>query len=84
MDEAAEIAYEELKPQYITHMISNYKYLVGLTDALKRDPVHRRIKETAKRLREDDDYDDDESSQYAIKKRKFLIARKLDEHDPPS
>ena len=39
---------------------------------------------TAKRLREEEDYDDDESMQYAIKKRKFLIERKLDEYDPPS
>ena len=34
-DEAVEIEYEELNPQYTTYMISNYKYLVGLTDALK-------------------------------------------------
>ena len=39
---------------------------------------------TAKRLREEEDYDDDESMQYAIKKRKVLIERKLDEYDPPS
>ena len=39
---------------------------------------------TAKRLREEEDYYDDESMQYAIKKRKFLIERKLDEYDPPS
>ena len=38
---------------------------------------------TAKMLREEEDYDDDESMQYAIKKRKFLIERKLDEYDPP-
>ena len=43
-DEAVEIPYAELKPQYTKHMISNYKYLVGLADALKRDPVNRRIK----------------------------------------
>ena len=58
--------------------------LAVLTDALKRDPIHRRIKETVKRLREDENYDDDESTQYAIKTRKFLIEWKLDEHSPPS
>ena len=78
-DEAVEIVYEELK-----HIWYPTKYLVGHTHALKRCPVHRRIKETVERLREDEDYDDDESTQYATKKRKFLIERKLDEHDPPS
>ena len=39
---------------------------------------------TAKRLREEEDYEDNESMQYAIKKPKFLIERKLDDYDPPS
>ena len=48
------------------------------------DPVHQRIMKTPKRLREEEDYDDDDFMQYAIKKRKFLIERKLNEYDPPS
>ena len=48
-----------------------------MTAALKKDPVHQRKMRTAKRLREEEDYDDDESMQYAIKKRKFLLERKL-------
>ena len=51
---------------------------------VKKDPVHERIMRTTKRLREEEDYDDDESMQYAIKKQKFLIERKLDEYDPSS
>ena len=58
--------------------------MVGMTAALKKDPVHQRIMRTAKRLREEEDNDDAESMHYAIKKRKFLIERKLDEYDPPS
>ena len=64
IQEAEEMAYEELKPNYLSQLISRYKYMVG--------------------LREEEDNDDDESMQYAIKKRKFLIERKLDEYDPPS
>ena len=78
------MAYEELKPNYLSERISRYNNLVGMTAALKKDPVHQRITRTAKRLREDEDYDDDESMQDAIKRRKFLIERKLDDHDPPS
>ena len=84
VQEAEEITYKKLKPTYTAQTISIYKRLVGLTTALKKDPVHRRITETAKRLREEEDYDEDESMQYAIKKRKFLIERKLEDHDPSS
>ena len=84
LQEAEEIAYEELKPNYLSQLKARYKYMVGMTAALKKDPVHQRIMRTAKRLREKEDYEDDESMQYAIKKRKFLVERKLDEYDPPS
>ena len=84
IQEAEEMAYEELKPNYLSQLISRYKYMVWMTAALKKDPVHQRIVKTAKRLREEEDYEDDESMHYAIKKRKFLIERKLDEYDPPS
>ena len=84
IQEAEEMAYEELKPNYLSQLISRYEYMVGMTVALKKDPVHQRIMRTAKRLREEEDYDGDESVQYAIKKRKFVIERKLDEYDPPS
>ena len=77
--EAEEMTYEELKQNYLSQLVSRYKYMVGVTAALKKDPVHQRIMKTAKRLREEEDYDDEESMQYAIKKRKFLIERKLDE-----
>ena len=83
IQEAEEMAYEELKPNYLSQLISRYKYMVGITAALKKDPVHQRIMRTAKRLREEEDYDDDESVQYAIKKRKVLIEKKLNEYDPP-
>ena len=81
IQDAEEMTYEELKPNYLSQLIFRYKYMVGVPAALKKDPVHQRIMKTAKRLREEADYDDDESIQYAIKKRKFLIERKLDEYD---
>ena len=68
IQEAEEMAHEELKPNYISEHISSYKYLVGMTAALKKVPVHQRITRIAKGLREEEDYDDDESMQYAIKK----------------
>ena len=58
--------------------------MIGMTASLRKDPVHQRIMRPVKRRREEGDCDDDESMEYAIQKRKFLIERKLDEYDPPS
>ena len=52
--------------------------------ALKKDPVNKKIASTAKRLRDEGDYNEDESRKYAIKKRKFLIEKMMDNYDPPS
>ena len=46
IQEAEEMAYEELKPDYLLQLISRYKYMVGVTAALKKDPVHHRIMRT--------------------------------------
>ena len=84
IQEAEEIAYDELKPKYLSVFVSRYKYVVELSAVLKKDPVNKRIASTAKRLREEEDYDEDESREYAIKKLKFLIEKKMGSCDPPS
>ena len=76
IQEAEEIAYEELKPNYLSQLISRYKYMVGMTAALKKDPVHQRIMRTAKRLREEEEYDDDESYAVCNKETKILDREK--------
>ena len=52
--------------------------------AMKKEPANKRIVSMAKRLRDEEDYHEDESKEYAIKKLKFLIDRKMDDYDPPS
>ena len=71
IQEAEEIAYDELKPEYLSDFISRYQYFVELSAALKKDPVNKRKANTDKRLREEENIDEDESRGYAIKKRKF-------------
>ena len=63
IQEAEEMAYQELKPNQLSELIFRYKYLIGMTVVLKKDPVHQRITRTAKILREEEDYDADESMQ---------------------
>ena len=72
IQEAETIAYHDLKLKYLSDFISRYKNLTELSIALKKDQVSRRIASSAKRLRDEEDYDDNESREYAIKKRKFL------------
>ena len=51
---------------------------------MKKDPLHKKITDTAKRLRDEDDFDEDEALKYAIKKRRYLLDGKLEEFDPPT
>ena len=39
IQEAEEIAYNEMKPKYLSDFISRYKYVVEPSAALKEDPV---------------------------------------------
>ena len=51
---------------------------------MKKDPLHKKITDTAKRLRDEDDFDEDDALKYAIKKRRYLLDGKLEEFDPPT
>ena len=84
IQKAEEVAYDKLKPKYLSDIISRYKYMSEFSAALKKDPVNKKIASTAKRLRDEKGYDEDESRKYAIKKRKFLIEKMMDNYDPPS
>ena len=50
---------------------------------MKKDPIHEKIRKTVKRLREDEDYDQEEAWKYAVKKRKFLFDGLLKTYNPP-
>ena len=39
---------------------------------------------TAHRLRDEENDDEEEAMQYAVKKRRYLLERKLDEYERPS
>ena len=84
IQKAEEIAYDKLKQKYLSDIISRYKYMSEFSTALKKDTDNKKIASTTKRLRDEEDYDEDESRKYAIKKRKFLIEKMMDNYDPPS
>lgn len=82
-DEARKTVYRELLSQYRKVLISKYVDRITWFESLKRDPVHKAVQKTAKRLREDDDFDPDESYKYAAKKRMYLFDKILKEFTPP-
>ena len=57
IQEAEDMAYDELKPKYLSDFISRYKYVAEFSAALKKDPVNKKIVSTVKRLRDEEDYD---------------------------
>ena len=83
-DEAEEVAFNKLEPRYRAEVIDRYKRFLKVSKAMKKDPLHKKITATAKRLRDDDEFDEDEALRYAIKKRRYLLDGKLEEYDPPS
>ena len=83
-EEAEEVTFDKLEPRYRAEVIDRYQSFLKVSKAMKKDPLHKRITATAKRLREDDEFDEDEALRYALKKRRYLLDGKLEEYDQPS
>ena len=83
-DEAEEVTFDILEPRYRAEVIERYQRFLKVSKAMKKDPLHKKITATAKKLRDDDEFDEDEALRYAIKKRRYLLDGKLEEYDPPS
>ena len=83
-DEAEEVTFDKLEPRYRAEAIGQYKAFLKFSKAMKKDPLHKKITDTAKRLRDEDDFDENDALKYAIKKRRYLLDGKLEEFDPPT
>ena len=66
-DEAEEVTFDKLEPRYRAEAIGQYKAFLKFSKAMKKDPLHKKITDTAKRLRDEDDFDEDDALKYAIK-----------------
>ena len=66
-EKAEEDTFHRLEPRYRAEAIGQYKAFLKLSKAMKKDPLHKKITDTAKRLRDEDDFDQDDASRYAIK-----------------
>ena len=74
-EEATKYVYDALVPAYTRELMKVYKKYLRLLKYLLRDSTHRKIWKTIKRLKEEEDYDEDESIDAAANERKFLLQR---------
>ena len=66
---------EERLPTLRRELTDRYKNIVYKLRVVRKDPVHRKIMDTKRRLQEDDGYDSDEALDAAVDLRKYLIYR---------
>ena len=83
-DEAEEVTFDRLEPRYRAETIGQYKAFLKFSKAMKKDHLHKKITDIAKRLRDEDEFDGDDALKYAIKKRRYLLDGKLEEFDLPT
>ena len=72
-DEAHQEAYQHVLPKLRRNIMSNYVQKIVDAAKLHKNPVHKKIMSTKRKLQEDDDYEAQEAIKYAVKKRKYLI-----------
>ena len=65
---AEEVTFDQLEPRYRAEVIDRFQRFLKVSKAMKKDPLHTKITATAKRLRDDDEFGEDEALRYAIKK----------------
>ena len=72
-DDAHQEAYQHVLPKLRRNIMSNYVRKIVDAAKLHKDPVHKKIMSTKRKLQEGDDYEAQEAIKYAVQKRKFLI-----------
>ena len=83
-DEARVQVYLSMLPAYRQSVIEGFINMIQWHNAMGKDLIGRKIKDTAKRLRDDEDYDYMESWWAAAEKRKFLLDNVLKRYGPPT
>jgi ABC-type Zn2+ transport system substrate-binding protein/surface adhesin len=74
--DAIDSTFTDLKPLYLKELLSRYRHLMELVASLKKDPTHRKIKESITEKRASG-YDRLEAIESAVEDRRHLLKRKL-------
>lgn len=73
--QASKRAYKILLPKYRKTLRHEYQDMLCKLHALRKEPIHKSIMRTAKKLKEEDEYDSIEALQAAVSKRKHLVGK---------
>lgn len=92
-EEAYDRAESAILPHFRDAVRELYKDKIIFMREMRADPIHKKVMDTVRRLRDEEDYDYEEALDYALEKRKFLINRNIslkrpqtetsDEDEPP-
>lgn len=84
LQKARSVAYKMLRPVYRKAIVKNFVDKMAWYDSIKRATIYKAIKETVKRLTDEEDYGLDEAWKYGASKRKYLFDNVLKQYDPPA
>ena len=71
-EEAEELIYDKLEPRLRSEIIDRYQSFLAISKAMKKDPFHKKITATAKRIRDEDEFDEDEVLDMPLKRRYLM------------
>jgi cobalamin biosynthesis protein CobT len=74
--DAIDSTFTDMEPLYLKELLSRYRHLMELVASLKKDPTHRKIKESITEKRASG-YDRLEAIESAVEDRRHLLKRKL-------
>ena len=74
--EAEEVTFDKLEPRYRAEVISGYKCFIEVSKVMKKDPLHKKITGTAKRLQDEDEFDEDDALRDMLLKQKIPLGWK--------
>ena len=72
-EEAVQTAYKKVLPDFRKSILSTYTDQCLAWQQGVKDPIHKKIMGTKRKLEQDDDYEPEEAIRYAIRKRRYLI-----------
>ena len=80
-DEGKAMIKIEMMPTVREGIMKAYTTTLMLWHYAKRDPVNKKVKETKRKLIEDEDYEPDEAIRHAVKKRRYLTQKATGVHE---
>ena len=81
-EDAESMAKQVLLPRYRQEVLEEYLDTIRWQRTMAKDPIHKKIRATATKLREEEDYEPEEAWQYALEKRKYLLDQRIKAFKP--